>query len=225
MGHSFQSEDHALASRRAQFRSNLPNELFRAAKRLLQLHLPRSVAALQPGDPHRSPPGPTELSKRQLGTACRLHLAAFRDGAKPSSAAVLGIFSDIFPGTVASSFDTNPPLKNTFVTTGLLAPGVAGSAQSLASSSNAAFVSGFNSGLSRWPRSRRRCPSLVHPPSPVRPIAFNIRRIRNGTWRWSRRSVPKMSPTINYVGNHGSDLAAINPGLNGYCGGACLWPP
>src|SRR5581483_3034006 len=58
----------------------------------------------------------------------------------------VGLFSDVFPGTVATLFDTNSPLKNTFITTGLLAPGLAGSAQTAATASNAAFVGGFNSG-------------------------------------------------------------------------------
>src|SRR5579871_229433 len=56
----------------------------------------------------------------------------------------VGIFSDIFPGTIATLFDTNPPLKNTFLATGQLAPGRPGSAQTAATVSNAAFVSGFN---------------------------------------------------------------------------------
>ena len=133
----------------------------------------------------------------------------------------VGIFSDIFPGTVASSFDTNPPLKNTFVTTGLLAPGVAGSAQSLASSSNAAFVSGFNSGLT-LAQITAALP-FFSPPT----ITSSAHRIQYPTYQEWNLAVEqaigsKMSLTINYVGNHGSDLAAINPGLNGYCGGACL---
>lgn len=60
----------------------------------------------------------------------------------------VGIFTDIFPGTIATNFDTNSPLKNTFITSGAqLAPGLAGSAQTATTASNTAFVSGFNSGF------------------------------------------------------------------------------
>ncbi len=58
-----------------------------------------------------------------------------------------GLFSDVFPGTVATLYDTNSPLKNTFITSGLLAPDAPGSAQSAAVASNGAFNSGFDSGL------------------------------------------------------------------------------
>ncbi|HEY3974517.1 MAG TPA: carboxypeptidase regulatory-like domain-containing protein [Candidatus Sulfotelmatobacter sp.] len=132
-----------------------------------------------------------------------------------------GIFSDIFPGTIASSFDTNPPLKNTFVTTGLLAPGVTGNAQSLAQSSNAAFVSGFNSGQTLAQISAAL--PFFSPPT----LTSSAHRIQYPTYQEWNLEVQqaigsKMSLSINYVGNHGSDLAATNAGFNAYCGAACL---
>lgn len=133
----------------------------------------------------------------------------------------VGIFSDIFPGTVATSFDTNSPLKNTFITSGLLAPGVPGSAQSLATASNAAFVSGFSSGLNLAQISAA-VPGFV-PPT----VTNSARRIQYPTyqeWNFEVQQAlgSKMTLTLNYVGNHGSDLAATNPGLNAFCGTACM---
>jgi len=59
-----------------------------------------------------------------------------------------GLFSDVFPGTVATLFDTNSPLKNTFLTSGPLAPTAPGSAQSAAVASNQGVE--FRSAASDW---------------------------------------------------------------------------
>lgn len=135
----------------------------------------------------------------------------------------VGIFSDVFPGTVATSFDTNPPLKNTFVTTGLLAPGLAGSAQTAATASNAAFVGGFNSGLNLAQISAT-VPAFA-PPT----LFTSERHIRYPSyleWNFEVQQAlgTKNSMSINYVGNHGYDLAATNAGLNGFCDGATPSP-
>ena len=129
-----------------------------------------------------------------------------------------GIFSDIFPGTIATSFDTNPPLKNTFVSSGVLAPGVPGNAQSAAVASNSAFVSGFNSGLNIG--QIEAAAPLFSPPF-FTSAAHNIRYPTYQEWNLEVQQAlgPKMTFTINYVGNHGSNLAATNPGLNAFCNG------
>ncbi len=132
----------------------------------------------------------------------------------------VGIFADVFPGTVASSFDTNPPLKNTFVTGGLVAPGVAGDAQSVATASNSAFVSGFSSGANLGTISAT-VPGFS--PPTFTSAARNIRYPTYQEWNLAVQQAlgPKMSITLNYVGNHGSDLAAVNPALNAYCDASC----
>jgi hypothetical protein len=127
-----------------------------------------------------------------------------------------GLFSDTFPGTVATLFDTNSPLKNTFITSGLLAPGVAGSAQGMAEASNAAFISGFNSGLTEG-----QIAALVPGFSPpaFTSAARNIRYPKYEEWNFEVQQAigNKSSFSLNYVGNHGYDLSAENIGLNGYC--------
>jgi hypothetical protein len=132
----------------------------------------------------------------------------------------IGIFADIFPATIASSFDTNPPLKNTFVTSGPFAPGFPDGAQALASGSNAAFVSGFNSGANLG--AIMSAVPAFSPPT----FTSSVRNVRYPTYQEWNLAVQqpigaKMSFTLNYVGNHGSDLAVLNPGLNGYCNAAC----
>ncbi len=137
-----------------------------------------------------------------------------------------GIFADLFPGTLATSFDTNSPLKNTFVVPGgvggpPIAPGVPGDQASLASASNAAFVSGFNSGLNL-----AQITALVPTFSPPT-VVNSVRNVKYPTYdEWNleveQALGSKMSFNIGYVGNHGSDLAAFNPALNAYCGGTCL---
>ena len=131
----------------------------------------------------------------------------------------IGIFSDIFPGTIATSFDTNSPLKNTFVASGLqLAPGLPGSAQTATTSSNTAFLSGFSSGLNIGQIESGPGGSLFSPPT----FTNSANKIRYPTYQEWNLEVEqaigsKMSFSINYVGNHGSDLAVLNPGLNAYC--------
>jgi hypothetical protein len=129
-----------------------------------------------------------------------------------------GIFADVFPGTVATAFDTNPPLKNTFLASGAVAPNLPGNAQSVAMASNAAFVAGFNSGLNIG-QIEAALPSFS-PPG----FTNAARRIHYPTYdEWNlefqQALGSKMSFSLNYVGNHGSYLAAENPGLNGYCNG------
>jgi len=131
-----------------------------------------------------------------------------------------GIFADIFPGTIASSYDQNSPLKNTFVTTGLVAPGVPGDAGSVASSSNSAFLSGFSSG-GTLASITAAVPSFS--PPTFTSAARNIRYPKYEEWNFAVQQAigPKMSLTVSYVGNHGYDLSALNEGLNAYCNAAC----
>jgi hypothetical protein len=157
-----------------------------------------------------------------------------------------GIFADAFPASLATSFDTNSPLKNTFVIPGgyigtpvtcvslsscpfptgatvgpPIAPGVSGNESSLASTSNSAFVTGFKSGLNLG-QITSIAPTFT-PPALVN-SAHNIKYPTYDEWNLEveQALTSKMSVALNYVGNHGSYLAAFNPALNAYCGGACL---
>jgi hypothetical protein len=131
----------------------------------------------------------------------------------------IGIFSDMLPGLLASSFDSNSPLRNTFLVSGLqLAPGLPGSAQTAATTANSAFVSGFNSGLNIAQIEAGPNGTLFSPPAMVNPNN-NLRYPTYQEWNFEVEQAigSKMSVTLNYVGNHGSDLAMLNPGVNAFC--------
>ncbi len=134
----------------------------------------------------------------------------------------VGIFADVFPGTIATSFDTNSPLKNTFVASGgLLAPGLPGSAQTATTASNTAFTTGFSSGLNLAQISA--VAPLFTPPA-ITNSANSIHYPTYDEWNFEVQQPlgSKMSFSLDYVGNHGSYLALLNPGLNSYCNGTCL---
>jgi hypothetical protein len=132
----------------------------------------------------------------------------------------VGLFSDVFPGTTATLFDTNSPLKNTFITTGQLAPGLPGSAQTAAAASNAAFVSGFNAGQNLG-QITAAVPAFT--PPTITNSARNIRYPSYAEWNFEVQQAlgTKNSFSLNYVGNHGYDLAAENFGYNAYCDASC----
>ena len=131
-----------------------------------------------------------------------------------------GLFSDIFPGTIASAFDSNPPFRNTFITTGQLAPGLAGSAQTIAAASNAGFISGFGAG-ENLAQISTAVPAFAPPAFTT--SANNIRYPTYEEWNLEVQQAigNKNSLSINYVGNHGYDLAAEDFGYNAFCGTAC----
>jgi hypothetical protein len=136
----------------------------------------------------------------------------------------IGIFADVFPGTIATSFDTNSPLKNTFVTGGtgvLLAPGLPASAQTATTASNAAFTTGFTSGLNL---AQITAVAPLFTPPAITNAVHNIHYPIYDEWNFEVQQPigSKMSFGINYVGNHGSYLALLNPGLNAYCNTTCL---
>ncbi|HUA16023.1 MAG TPA: carboxypeptidase regulatory-like domain-containing protein [Verrucomicrobiae bacterium] len=143
-----------------------------------------------------------------------------------------GIFADIFPGLIATSFDTNSPLKNTFVVPGgagavpfvPIAPGVAGNAQSIATASNTAFVNGFNGGLNLAQIEATLPPTVAFTPPLITSSAHSIHYPIYDEWNLEIEQAigSKMSVSLNYVGNHGSYLAAENAGLNAFCDAGCL---
>jgi hypothetical protein len=131
----------------------------------------------------------------------------------------IGIFADVFPGTISSNFDTNSPLKNQFIASGaLLAPGLPGSAQTATTGANAAFTSGFSAGQNIAQIEAGPGGALFSPPTFVN-SANSIHYPTYDEWNFEVQQPlgAKMSLSLNYVGNHGSDLALVNPALNSYC--------
>ena len=130
----------------------------------------------------------------------------------------VGIFSDVFPGIIATSFDTNSPLKNTFVTSGALAPNVNGNAQSMAQASNAAFLTGFHAGQN-IAQIQSAVPAFSPPTFTSSENMIHYPKYLEWNLEVQQAIGSKMSFSVNYVGNHGYDLAGTNPGVNAFCNG------
>jgi hypothetical protein len=146
-----------------------------------------------------------------------------------------GIFYDLFPASLATSFDTNSPVKNTFVVPGgssvtplvPVAPGVPGNAASLASASNAAFATGFTSGLNIGQIEATLPPAVPFTPPTIVNAAHKIKYPTYDQWNLQvQRAINnKMSFSLGYVGNHGSNLAAFNPAVNAFCNSSVTQTP
>lgn len=144
----------------------------------------------------------------------------------PNSNTVLrggvGIFSDIFPATIADDFMRNAPLDNTFTAgPAPLAPTAAGSQSSLVAAANSQFTSAYHAGGT--------LASLVAGnPLFVPPNIYNPdRQIRYPEYQeWNLQLQQgfgtKTSVSIGYVGNHGIFEPYVNGGQNGYCNSSPL---
>jgi Carboxypeptidase regulatory-like domain len=148
-----------------------------------------------------------------------------------------GIFYDVFPATIASSFDTNSPLKNTFVVPGGLgatgvvgppiSPGVLGDQASLASVSNAAFLTGFHSGLNIAQIGAALPAGVPFSPPTIVNSAHQIKYPTYYEWNLQVQHAidSKMSFSVGFVGNHGSNLAMFNQAVNAFCNSSVIQTP
>jgi Carboxypeptidase regulatory-like domain len=129
----------------------------------------------------------------------------------------VGIFSDLFPGTLIDRFLTNAPNVATFdANTGAISPNVAGNLFSSDASSFAALQSGFASGAT--------LASLQAQVPGFAPPAFSSapNNVLNPKWveynlEVERKLGDHYSISANYVGNHGYDIMTDNPFANAYC--------
>ena len=127
-----------------------------------------------------------------------------------------GLFTDMFPATIADYLLNNAPLNNLFVTgAGALAPGVTNNQASLASKANASFLTGFYAGET-WGQITAQDPLFV-PPSFYN-AAHRIIAPQYEEWNLQVEQPlgARSSVAVNYVGNHGVHEASQNPGLNAY---------
>ncbi len=129
----------------------------------------------------------------------------------------VGIFADIFPGTVADNFLRNPPLNNQF-SAGLapLSPAVAGNQAALASEANVAFNNAFASGGTLSSIS-------ATVPGFLPPNLFNVASSTSAPkyQEWNLQVQQglghRTTASLGYVGNHGIHEPVQNAGLNAYC--------
>ena len=127
-----------------------------------------------------------------------------------------GLFTDMFPATVADYLLNNAPLNNLFVTgAGPLSPAVAGNQAFLAAQADRSFLQGFNSGQTLGQIQHRD--ALFVPPSFYN-AAHRIIAPQYEEWNLELQQAigTKTSVSLNYVGNHGVHEASQNAGLNAY---------
>ncbi len=126
-----------------------------------------------------------------------------------------GMFTDIFPATVADSLLTNPPFSVQFAATGLSAPTVPGSVLGALASSNAAFQAAYAMGGSY------NSITAVDP-NFTQPNMFNVDpNIHYPTYEEYSLQIQQQvgnhtSFQIGYVGNHGYHEPWVNNGVNMY---------
>jgi hypothetical protein len=135
-----------------------------------------------------------------------------------------GLFTDMFPATIADSLLNNSPLNNLFQvstpsdptqTQIMLSPAEANNAAAVTAAANASFVTGFAAGqtLEQLQTSN---------PNFVPPSFYNAaRRITAPQYQEWNLEVQqgigtRTTLSLNYVGNHGVHEAVQNPGLNAF---------
>jgi hypothetical protein len=134
-----------------------------------------------------------------------------------------GLFTDMFPATIADSLLNNSPLNNPFQVSNdptktqqiMLSPGETNNAAAVAAAANASFVTGFAAGETLQQLQAGN-------PNFVVPSFYNAaRRITAPQYQeWNLELQQgfgtRTTLSLNYVGNHGVHEAVQNPGLNAF---------
>jgi hypothetical protein len=131
-----------------------------------------------------------------------------------------GIFADELEGQLAEQAALDPPNLVNFTIGGLpnapLAPGVAGSLFSVASASNAAFLSQFKNGGS-FNSISAAVPAFAAPNYYNFPTKMNQPTYYKWNFEIEQSIGAKMILSVNYNGMHGIHIPVPDGGLNAYC--------
>jgi Carboxypeptidase regulatory-like domain len=136
----------------------------------------------------------------------------------------VGLFSDLYPGTILDRFTTNfPEVTNFTLTTGNIAFGEPNSAASIIGQCNAAFQSNFNSGGNLQGFINAAPPACSAQGPQVPNLNDVVSRLQNPKYiEWNAEIQhtfgTKTVVSANYVGNRGYDELLINPYLNAFGG-------
>ena len=135
-----------------------------------------------------------------------------------------GLFGDLYPGFLASRFETNFPNVSNFVVQGTAAPtsmGAPGSAWSVAAANNSVFNSQFASGGTLASLQAALGASFTLPS--ISAANTNIKNPKYAEWNieLQHQLNSKTVLSVNYVGNHGYDEFITNNKLNSYCVAPC----
>jgi hypothetical protein len=136
----------------------------------------------------------------------------------------VGLFSDLYPGTILDRFTTNLPEVTDFtLTTGNIAFGQPSSAASIVAQCNTAFQTNFNSGgnLQGFVNSAPTACSANGPQVPnLNDVVGKLQNPKYVEWNAEIQHTfgTKTVVSVNYVGNRGYDELLINPYLNAFGG-------
>jgi len=131
----------------------------------------------------------------------------------------VGLFTDLYPGSILDDFTTNFPQVVSFsVPGGTVDPTEVGSGVSLVQGCNTAFRSAFNGGqtLAQYQAAAPSCASALPPLFDVTAKTLNPKFVE---WNLEVQHTFHRNTlvSLNYVGNHGYDILLTNPYLNAYC--------
>jgi Carboxypeptidase regulatory-like domain/TonB dependent receptor len=130
----------------------------------------------------------------------------------------IGLFTDLYPGTLLDNFTTNFPEVNSFsIPGGTVDPSEPGSGVGLVTSCNTAFQNNFNAGgnLASYQAS---APTGCGVP-PLFDVTSKLTNPKFVEWNLEVQHTIARNTlvSVNYVGNHGYDILQVNPYLNGFC--------
>jgi hypothetical protein len=129
----------------------------------------------------------------------------------------VGIFSDLYPAQVTDLLVTNAPTVSVFLVSG---PGIPvfgpGGGFDLAATDNTAFHSAFANG-GTLNSIKAQIPTFTGPNYYT--VVPNFKNPRYAEWNLEVQQAfgDKTVATLGYVGNHGSNLAVQQNGINAYC--------
>jgi len=134
----------------------------------------------------------------------------------------IGMFSDLYPGLLFDTFALNSPQSNNFLLKPkggmILAPGLPGSAATIVSGCNTAFLNAFSTG-GNLAAFNAAAPSTACLPPNFNSVVNNVTNPKYAEWNLEIEQGigSKTSISLNYVGNHGYDLFNRNAGVNTWC--------
>lgn len=129
----------------------------------------------------------------------------------------VGLFSDLYPGTLLDLYTRNFPVVTTFsLTTGAVSPASPNSAAALIASCNTAFQSNYKTGGTVG-SFLALAPAGCQPPN-LNDVVSRVQNPKYVEWNFEveRRLNSKTVLSANYVGNRGYDELVQYPYLNGY---------
>jgi Carboxypeptidase regulatory-like domain/TonB-dependent Receptor Plug Domain len=130
----------------------------------------------------------------------------------------VGLFTDLYPGTILDNFTTNFPQVVSFSTPGgAVDLNETGSGVSLVQGCNTAFQTAFNSGQTLAQYQAAAPSGCGVPPLFDVPSKFNNPKFAEWNLEVQHTLGKNTVVSLNYVGNHGYDIQLINPYLNAFC--------